>query len=167
MEDRVSVREVDHGSEALLHRLDQRGGVRVGIIGSDAQQVDGGGDLTVVDVATKHEYGIGVPKRSFLRAYVDEHEARIKKYVRNVGKRIMDGEDVAEALNALGVVVVGEIRTRIANHIKPPNSQRCVDIKGSDTPLVDTGQLWSSITHAIDGRAPKADGAKFPGKTRG
>lgn len=152
----MSVRVVDHGAEALLRRLDQRTGVKVGIIGQDAVEAHAESkDLTVAAVATKHEYGLGVPKRSWLRGYVDENEGRIKKYVRNVGKRILDGHSPDEALGALGVVLVGEIRTRIANHISPPNSQKTADRKGSDTPLVDTGQLWSSIISAVDGTRPK------------
>ena len=169
----MSVREVDRGSEALFRRLDQRTGVRVGVIGSDAMQAhkerdengeEKSGDLTVIDVATKHEYGLGVPKRSFIRDYVDENEGRLKQYVRNVGKRIMAGESAEKAFNAFGVVVVGEIRTRISNHISPPNSQKTIDWKGSDTPLIGvTGQLWSSITHAVDGTQPHLDGKRPPG----
>ena len=146
-----SVRDEDRGAKALLQRLGQKPRVKVGILGTDAIQIHRETpDLTVVDVATKHEYGVGVPRRSFLRDYVDENKADLQRMVRNTGKVIIQGKNPCEALGALGNEIVGQIIDRILAHIPPENSEDTKRRKGSDTPLKDTGQLVSSIHSVVE-----------------
>ena len=147
----VSVR--DHGYDALVAKLGPmaRGrAVDVGIMGSEADQVYDGGE-TVADIASQHEFGLGVPERSFIRAYVDENRAEIERAIREMAKRVVSGElpSFDYGLNLIGVKVQKEIVVRIKAGIAPPLSQVTMDRKGSSVPLIDTGQLWSSITYAL------------------
>jgi len=146
------VKDIDKGAKALLERLSRTMSVKVGVIGSDAVQAHKKEpELTVVDVATKNEFGIGVPRRSWLRDYVDQNERTLKRYERNVGREIIQGMPPREAMGHFGNQIVGEIQQRISDHgVPPPNSRAWEEIKGSNTPLINTGQLWSSITHAVE-----------------
>lgn len=129
--------------------------IRVGVMGSkasEAKSVRGGGvsDTTVIDVATKHEFGLGVPRRSFIADWADESEAEARRRLRKAAERIESPGDLDKELNKFGLWAVGDIVQRITRRIDPPNSQATEDRKGSDVPLVDTGQLKSSITYDVD-----------------
>ena len=154
----VQIVDQDLGARALFERLKAGGRVDVGVQGSEAGEVheDPHGEnteaLTVVDVATKHEYGDpenGIPRRSFIRDYVDHNRRELEERLQRVGQEVIKGRDLAEALETFGLLAVGEIQTRMAQGIAPPNSAATVARKGSDTPLIDTGQLRSSITHKV------------------
>ena len=124
--------------------------LRVGVIGDKAVTEHGmGKGATVAEIATYHEYGMGVPQRSWLRGYVDENQVRIEQYLRNVAKQGLLTGNLGKAMETMGVVVVGEIQERISDHIPPPLSDRTKKRKGSDTPLIDTGQFRSSITFQV------------------
>jgi hypothetical protein len=151
-----SVRVVDRGALKLLRTLEKKGAIRVGVIGSEAAEKKlarsgATADFTVAQVAAKHEFGIGVPRRSWLRDYVDQNEAKIRKKLRKIADKVKKGEITLDAgLDALGADIVGEIQARISKSIPPPNSLRTRARKGSNTTLIDTGQFWSSITWAKD-----------------
>lgn len=168
----MTVRERDNGANALLRRMREQATVKVGVIGDEAEaskkvkvrgKPKGRGKKgkfkviltgnTVVEIATIHEFGIGVPERSFIRAFVDENEALIKKKIRTLGKKVVKGTlSSKQALDILGVWLTGKIQSRIAKGIPPALAQATIDRKGSSKPLINTGQLRSSITHETDVR---------------
>lgn len=161
MASRNQVRVVDHGADALMERMKLGGTVDVGVQGSEAgaahEQGHGSSTTvqTVVEVATIHEFGDpenGIPRRSFIRDYVDLFRRDLEDRLRRLGQEVIKGQPMKPLLEQFGLVAVGEIQTRIANKIPPPNSKAWADIKGSDTPLIDTGQLRSSITHKVETR---------------
>ena len=152
---RMTVRDRDRGAQALLRRMKKRPKIRVGVMGSEAAEaksVRGGGrgETTVIDVATKHEFGIGVPKRSFITDWADESEEEAKRRLRKAAERIAEQGNLEQELNRFGLWAQGEIQMRISRRIDPPISQATVDRKGSDVPLIDTGQLRSSVTYDVD-----------------
>lgn len=133
----------------------KKGAVDVGIFADlgSAQKNKAAAGLTVLDVATFHEFGLGVPERSFLRGYVDENKARIRGMIKSLATMVQQGKlDQDTALEKLGLTIVGEIQKRIAKGIPPPNAESTIARKGSSTPLIDTGQLRSSITHKVRGK---------------
>jgi hypothetical protein len=126
--------------------------VQVGVFasgkGGDTKKQDD--KLTVLEVAIFNEFGLGVPERSFIRAYVDANEKRIKEMCRVLALQVLAGKISQEqALELLGLKLVGEIQQRIADGIPPPNAPSTIKAKGSSVPLIDTGQLRSSITHRV------------------
>lgn len=148
----VTVSDTDHGYRELVKRV--FGGVRarvaVGVFSQDAHPDAEG--LTMVALATIHEFGLGnVPERSFLRAYVDENEARIRKAAGALMQSVVEGRRTKEqALDALGLWMVGQVQKRIADGVPPPNAESTIAQKGSDTPLIDTGALRTAIKHKVD-----------------
>jgi hypothetical protein len=147
----MTVKDKDKGAKAMLARLGKSPSVRVGVIGREAQERGKNGGSTVGEIASYHEFGLGVPRRSFIRDYVDQNRLAITAKIDAIGGRIVGGLDPKKGMDLLGLYLVGEIQDRISDHIPPPLAESTIERKGSDTPLIDTGQLRSSITHAVEG----------------
>ncbi len=114
--------------------------------------------LTNPDIAAKNEFGIGVPRRSMLRMPFHLHgdkvlkdaQADAKAQLKEVGrapertaKRILDRVGIAGEN-----LVQDAFDTRGFGSWKP-NAPLTVELKGSDSPLIDTAQL----RRAVDSRA--------------
>lgn len=148
----VTIVDRDMGMKQLMKELDQKStsAVYVGIQGKEADAREEGGELTVGEVASQHEFGLGVPERSWLRGWFDENIDRIHEDLRKVTQKILKLELTKEqALQLLGVKYVAEIQKRIVAGIEPPNAPSTIKAKGSSTPLIDTGQLKSAITFVL------------------
>jgi hypothetical protein len=160
----VTVRDTDRGFAARVAHLRaaerdvKAWEVVVGVLADTKGNADhAGGDFTVLDVATVHEFGspaAGIPQRSFIRAWVDRNLATIRDWQRALFQRIVAGKlTVRQALELLGAQVAGAIQAFIATSIPPPNAPETVERKGSSTTLIDSGQLRASITWHV---RPKA-----------
>lgn len=149
----VKIKDVDRGYNALVKRVfgKEKHSVAVGIFAKEgAQTYDDG--LTVLQVAIWNEFGTDkIPERSFIRAYFDENQERLKKiFARLMSYYVIQGRGTKEqVLELLGQQIVGEIRKRISRGIPPPNAPSTIAKKGSSKPLIDTGQLRSSITYRV------------------
>lgn len=139
--------------------------VKIGVFGEKGEQEAEGG-LTMAEIAAVHEFGYpegGIPERSFLRSAFDANEGEIaealtklcksllhKAVMRGDGKGVTQGE-MLQLLNKLGLYVVGIVQKRIGNgDITPELSEKTIARKGSSVPLIDTGQLRSSISHEAE-----------------
>lgn len=150
----VVVKQEDHGASELIKRLAGRATVRVGIQGQKAEEAKTNGKgLTVADVGSFHEFGLGNnPRRSFIADFVDENIGRLETRLVRLCKKIVSGKmDLVTALNQFGVAAQGEIQERIARGIPPPLAEATLKKKGEakSTPLIDTGQLRSSVTYEV------------------
>lgn len=112
----------------------------------------GSGGITLLEVATINEFGLGnVPERSFIRDWADQNEARNADNLRKVAAVIIRGGYTIEVgLGRLGALYQGEIQNRISAGIPPPNAPSTIQKKGSSTPLINTGQLRSSILWKLE-----------------
>jgi hypothetical protein len=145
------VRDTDRGMRALLARV--RGArltLTVGVHGEEGGASHGHG-LTVGDIATIHEYGLGVPERSFIRAWADGAQAENERALQQAAIRVVKGQvpSAKVALDQVGLAFVGAVQARMAGGIPPPLAPATVARKGSSTPLIDTGQLRASIRHRV------------------
>jgi len=114
--------------------------------------------ITVAQVAEAHEFGLGVPQRSWLASWFDGNQKRIHEQIRYGCERWLFGEkDSRGALDLIGVQFVGDVQRRIRdNKIQPETGSEQKARKaqrgtGENTTLIDTGQLWTSIKHRIQG----------------
>lgn len=139
----------DKGYDALFKRLDKAANVTVGIHsdrGSDQK-----GLLTVADIATWAEFGLGQPQRSWLRDWVTEQQGDIHKAIRSLGLAVIKGPlDAPQAIEQLGLLLKAKIQERISNGIYPENAASTIAKKGSSTPLIDTGQFRSSVDYKVN-----------------
>lgn len=144
------IRDRDRGYKALLKRVtDAASKVTVGIH-EDAGEYDDG--ASVAEVATYHELGLGVPRRSFIVDWYDENEAQNKRIMRQIATAIVQGKikSIDQGIDRFGNYAVASIQQRIRAGISPDLEDSTIDQKGSSTPLIDQGTLWQSITFKID-----------------
>jgi hypothetical protein len=121
--------------------------IRVGIVDGSASK----GTLTVARVGTFHEFGLGVPRRSFIRDWYDPNVERIRARAARVSELVIAGTSSAEkGGNLLGAWAQGEIQQRISDGIGPALAAATIKRKKSDKQLIDTGQLRSSITFKVE-----------------
>ena len=161
----MTVRVRDKGAKRLLSQMRRlKKDLQVGVIGSKAAKPHGAkaakrpkGEepesetapaptITTADIALWHELGLGVPQRSWLRAWFD---GNTRKLIRKAQESFKKKGVNAKGLNLLGLWIVGEIQQRIADGIRPSNAESTIARKGSSKPLIDTGQFRTSITHRL------------------
>lgn len=109
---------------------------------------------SLLEVAIIHEFGAGpIPARSFIRATLDEKRAEIIKLQVALAQQVLLGKlTAAQALAQLGAKVASMCQARIVAGIAPPLAASTLRRKGAkSTPLIQTGQLRSSITFAVEG----------------
>jgi len=82
----------------------------------------------------------------------DEVAKRIGKW----GDKI--GDDVTNRLEQAGEFLAGKMVDKITSGISPGLKPSTIRAKGSSTPLIDTGELLSQITHKMDGQDTVAVG---------
>lgn len=122
--------------------------ITFGIHEDKGAQTHGEDDPTVAEIATFHEYGLGVPRRSIVADFVDESAAEINKTVDTTLTKIAEGAPVT--LDAIPLILAGKMRARFAQGIGPALDPRTIARKGSSLQLVDTGLLRSSIDGRIE-----------------
>ena len=156
-----SVTVTDRGASALRERLSQLAKlrVRVGVLDDAPKRTEAskrGEKFTLLEVAAVHEFGApdaGIPQRSFIRAGVDQYAAEIADARDRLAAGVLAGKVEPEnALEMLGAFVQGKLQTRIAEGISPPLAESTIRRKKSSKPLIDTGQLRSSITYRVEER---------------
>ena len=154
----VKVRDYDHGYRAVLKAVyglaKNRPSVVVGILAANAGREQDG--VTVLDKAIWNEFGTmrngkpHVPARSFIRATFDMHRAEAIKRLTALLRQVVAGKLTEKvALERFGLWFQGLIQKRIAAGIPPENAASTVKRKGSSKPLIDTGQLRSSVSYAV------------------
>ncbi len=129
----------------------------VGIHGDEGEHEGGG--LTVAQLAAIHEFGVGVPERSFLRSGLRASRQRIAKNMALAGERVLDlSLEPKQALGLVGEDLVGEIKRRIRDReiaqdladATIARKERTDVRSGFGTgALLDTGQLINSITQKV------------------
>lgn len=153
----AKIRDTDKGFQAFLERAREASkgaGVSVGVHAAEGAEAEEGG-LTVLDVAIFNEFGLGVPERSFLRAWIDENTAVNTELLRRAAvMALKGGKTLPQALELLGMKFAGGIQSRIAQGISPANAPATIAKKGSSTPLIETGQLRQAITHLVRDKEP-------------
>jgi hypothetical protein len=95
-------------------------------------------------------YTITIPKRSFIAAWFDEKAGENRVFAQKLAGMRIDGKLTAEkSLQMMGVKATGGMQRRISAGIQPPNADSTIRRKKSSKPLIDTGQLRSSLTSRV------------------
>ena len=106
---------------------------------------------TVAQVYWWNEFGTEkIPERPTLRPTFIKERVKYISIMSKISARAMEdkGYDLKQAMGKLGEVAQQDIQQAIVELKSPPNAPATVDIKGSDNPLVDSGQMVSSIRWA-------------------
>jgi hypothetical protein len=146
--------DTDKGYKDLVKRVYgiERPTVDVGVLDAGGGLVYPDGTATILDVAIWNEFGTkNIPSRSFIREWFDENEDQLRADLRVLMESVVAGKRTKEQiLEIIGQRAVAQIQERISSSIPPPNARSTVrQKKGSETTLVDTGLLRSSVTYKV------------------
>lgn len=89
---------------------------------------------------------ISIPARAWLRPGVN---SKIDEYLTIIASGIQNGQTLSDVLHTIGPVAVSAAQVYMTNLRTPPNAKSTVDRKGSSNPLIDTGELRSSVTFKV------------------
>ena len=149
---RVDIKGLKKLAEALGDDFE----IRVGILGSKAARKNGKGGMTNAEIGFINEFGSEkrkIPGRSFLgmplRLYLSEYIKAKKSFgKKEVEKAVKDGTLLLLA-KKLGLVAEEVVEDAFATRgfgNWAENKPSTIKRKGSDMPLIDTGELRRSIT---------------------
>lgn len=130
------------GAERDLHRWRAQRARNIERFGDKKRAVP-----SLIEIATFHEFGFGVPRRSFIADWFDQNEMQAGKVLRKLaGNHVAGKEDLKTSLTKFSTWAVGQVQARIAAGIAPPLAPSTIRQKqGKTVPLINTGQLRSSI----------------------
>ena len=121
--------------------------IHVGFQKGDDSYEDG---TDVVDVAAFNEFGTSnSPARPFMKQSWENHEEELKAMCQRAGAMINNGSSAESAAASIGADAVGLIQTEIVEGTFAPNAPSTVRKKGSDRPLIDTGQMRQSVHYVV------------------
>lgn len=108
-------------------------------------------ETDMCDVALFNELGTSKsPSRPFLRQSVDDNSDKINALCKSIMKNISNGSCTAEeAYKKAGVYIKGLVQEQIKNGEFEANKPSTIKKKGSDKPLIDTGQMRQSVNFVI------------------
>lgn len=128
------------------------------VVGVTAKSNARSDELTNADLAMIHEFGSpahNIPERSFLRKPLINNAEAVANLAKNaIGKFIAGKISAVEALGAIGEEAKGISKEAISDGIAPSLKRATIRHRAklnrpSTKPLIDTGQLQSSITYEV------------------
>ena len=107
--------------------------------------------VDLVDIALYNELGTDtIPSRPFLAQTVDQQGEAIKQASAQLVVQVVEGKMKGkQALKNIGVLVKGAVQHQMVEGEFVPNAPSTVQRKGSDIPLIDTGQLRQGVSYQI------------------
>lgn len=141
----VEVKLIDHGFDNIIRqalKLDGKG-VKVGI-----RRGKGSHDGTdMLDIAVYNHFGTAtIPARPFVSDCAEKNAGQIQEAQKRLVYRVYQGGLSADgALAQLGAWYVNVQKGHILHGGWTPNAPATIKRKGSNRPLVDTGQLVNTV----------------------
>lgn len=141
--------------DALGQELKQFKGGKVVTVGihEGAPQPENG-DLNMATLGAVLNFGTQdghIPERPWLEPGI---QASAQEISDTIADAIEGGKDLDGTLEMVGVVASGGVRQYMTDLKTPPNAESTIKRKGSANPLIDTGALRASVTHAITSEKP-------------
>lgn len=155
MEESVKLKYDISALENIQNQLKKRFSVRVGIIGAQAGKVHKGTAKTNAEIGAINEFGSiehNIPARSFLFMPIKE---KLPSVINSLGPDFFNRltkENLDIFFKNLGLECEGIIDDAFASRgfgKWKENAPSTIAAKGSDSPLIDTGQLRRSITSKV------------------
>ena len=130
-------------------RLSVAVGLPLEKVGGEAYE-DG---TSIIEVGASHEYGAGVPMRSFLRMPFDVESKKMTNTIESQFEKVLlNGKSARAALGIIGAqarnVVIDAFKTNGFGRWQDI-TQTTKDSKGSSKILIDTGILRNAITWVV------------------
>lgn len=127
--------------------------ISVGIPKEEITQKDGQ-TLFLADIANKNNFGSfsqNIPARPFGTTTIPRYKEQIQKIIQIQMNDILEkNKDVRKGFDAIGAVCSGYMKKNLTDGEWKANAQYTIEMKGSDQPLIDTGQMRQSITWRVN-----------------
>lgn len=144
--------------ERLIKGLSENHFVDIGIMGEQAAAEHPSGDMSVVEIGAVHEFGRldrkpPIPKRSFILMPIETGQKEIEAEVEpRIEQHMADG-DIKGIFKDIGAACEARIQKAFETggfgHWREL-ADLTKELKGSDSILIDTGELRKSITSRVD-----------------
>ena len=130
-----------------LHRKDAK---------SDYKTYEGGNveemkPIENAELAKALSFGTSsIPPRPFLEEGIKSKQTELVKALETEAKKVMDGGQAN--WNKVGTMAVGAVRDFVYSdyyRTNVPNSQKTIDYKGSDKPLIDSANLIGDLKFVV------------------
>lgn len=96
-------------------------------------------------------WGGPIPERPFLSNAMRDNRNKYREGMQTAARAILAGNyDMRTALDRLGTLAQSDVQNEITALNTPPNAPATILRKGSSNPLIDTGEMRSSVTWIID-----------------
>jgi hypothetical protein len=133
--------------------------ITTGWQGQSGQTMHRDSDATNERIAAYHEFGTKhMPARPAIRTTYDRHSAEFTRELKRAVSDLVDGRsELDPALDRVGEFAVSKLREEMNNSKTwaAPLAQSTIDLKGHDTPLIDTRQLENAASYAIRDAGPE------------
>ena len=111
-------------------------------------------NLTVGNVAGFHEFGFGVPERSFVRIGIDAHTLMIERFIGDEIRAAINGRKAAVAMANIGEFVADRMKYAITAslHGRPLSKKRLEkkqQIGTPRTPLINWGIMIDTLNYNV------------------
>lgn len=110
----------------------------------------------IVDIAMWNEFGTEgkyggehIPSRPFMRDSVDKHIPAIEYMLKSQEDAFLNGASARKVLENVGIFQKDLVQTEIKQGDFVANAEDTIKRKGSDKPLIDTGQMKNSVNFWI------------------
>lgn len=152
----MSVQDIDHGLDAFVKEMKRinRSHTKIGVQSESRYLPDSTGSTReggedIVAVAAALEFGKGkTPEYAPIRRTTDDERSRVDDEIAKGLEQIKQGKTTAKhVLATVGEYMKGKIQAKIVEIRTPANSDETIARKGSDNPMIDTGQFRMSIQH--------------------
>lgn len=108
-------------------------------------------DKTLAEIAAIHEYGmLGNPERDFMyQADINNQIDNTVRVMKNTEEYIYYGGSFVNLFTNIGKMGVESIKDSIQGGNFEPNAAMTIRLKGSDRPLIDTGELLNGAKYWV------------------
>lgn len=117
----------------------------------EGDSIENAEPVETAELAKQLSYGTSeIPARPFLEEGIRSKQTELVKALENEAKKVMDGGQAN--WNKVGTMAVGAVQEFVrGDYYKTnvPNSQKTIDYKGSDKPLIDGGNLIQSLQFVV------------------
>ncbi len=119
-------------------------------VGFQANMPHGDDDISIAEIAAYNEYGDSrTPARPFMKQSFENHESELQAACDHLTDSLASGNSLQNGLEELGVFLKGLVQEEILEGNFAANSPATIAMKGSNTPLIDTGLMRQSVNYVI------------------
>lgn len=137
----------------LVRKLSKKHYVDIGILGESNETEEGG--ITLAGIGAVHQFGSpdqGIPERDWLVQPIIDGQGNIEKSVADKLESLMAEGKIEEIFKLIGIAAEAEVKGAFetgGNGAWEPLKEETIERKGSDTILVDDGDLRDAVMSKV------------------